>query len=1507
MDSTGYTKSIGTNTGTNKNAMNARGFRSNREKKQYDKLKELEKQQQALERLQSNEFQNILKRYYSNRPTMLERPDFNTMSKPELLDYFYNDRTWRTNNTMSLTRDVYDLQTGSDQDLQDWAIINQTFVDLPNWYDDPNRSFVEWAKDFAPAMVADPINIIGFGVGGQAVKQTVAQVAKAGMKEVGKNELKKQAIKKGMWLGAKREAKVAGATMVGFDALMQSNEMTAGLTDEFNFKRTMLAGGVGALTGGVMGAGFGAWGTKSKIGNYYKDLDGELVDVKAFGTKINGVAATKKSKGFHTDEKGNIIESNGGELGVGARVIADDRGNVGTVMSMSEGKIKVQFVSEDGAKATKTFKEDNLTVIQGVDADPTILPPELAGAKPTYNYGDRSIELEFENDIAKALYIVGGKGESASHKAYMAFLEKAGVKDIAKKAQAVRDEIKAQAKGGSDVAQVKAKTPKPKKKPIVKPDETEVIKKKADDVDKQVKTYLDSITRKIFKNKKRIKSDTAPKTFERLLRKIVKGELNSTIRLSKRNMEDVLKKIEEAANTRFKSSTRKEILADLKLLAETGTEGGERWTVGRMFEVNVLESLEAKLKIHEKASTPVEKNQADKMLEESLDEAISVMEAVDKIATNMSDNLASGNIVVGGTEATFLRRKYIATEIKNVVKNIKRMPKGEEKSLLLKNIARNMKNENRMNKIIRKANMNTKEGRVRFGEWLNEYTTANLLFDATTHMVNLLSGAIRYQWSIAQALTRGAIMSRANKKQGLQQMAMAADLFTGQFRFFNIAFKKAQMSWKANRAIGDSIEHRVDGRQQRSMEIFSEQLKQENSISARMLGKAMSPFSKLIYHSLKGLQAGDTFMKQAFNRAARVANVNQRLRTQYPELWNGRKIFKNKVSAVKEDQTVKHLDELIRFEQAKTKPNVKRIEKYQKKIKALQEQIKIKDKDEFSRTWKELFNQYEDEFGNFTSTKMMSETTLETFDDLSKHILNDPLFIARENTFTNSLRSDIVPDAVDPLMNNNDGFSGWLLRKTNQLPIFKVLFGLHFIKTPAQLQRFAWQNTPFLNKLHFQFKAMADSPDPITRAHARTITATGTALYGMGATMAMLGKNHGGKHPDPEKKYSLEFIDENGEPYYVQYKRLWPLSIPLQVTADISDMMKEMPDIWGDPMHQQANDKFGAMAMHMGASTMAMFSNIMSANLMTSDMFDTINMLFDGAAGYSDQATETKVSLLKKDLVRKSTKLIPAVTAWRWSNRELAEADKEARSMSDIIAQSTPIELAKLLDIDLYHLQPKRDPAGNKQPKVQGMSIFGVTNWDNPLKVSSNWWKDILETQDGKDRLASVDIGYTKPLSTVTEQGYKIADMNNLYVTGYKHPVTKQMVKGDGTQTFYDLMLQLKSEMRLGGKTLNERLREMYDNPSSQFRLNVISTHQMQGKNLDGDYTREIIRAYEQAAKEWLIFHTYNGEEVGNKPIIVQKMESTMSLVMMVTREYKEATQRDIKRLNALTNGKKTY
>ena len=87
--------------------------------KKYNEMKELEKNQEALSRIQTDDFHKVLRRYYKNRPQMVEGSylNFDTMSKQELLHYFYNDRTWRNNNTLALSRDVYDLGTGSDQDL----------------------------------------------------------------------------------------------------------------------------------------------------------------------------------------------------------------------------------------------------------------------------------------------------------------------------------------------------------------------------------------------------------------------------------------------------------------------------------------------------------------------------------------------------------------------------------------------------------------------------------------------------------------------------------------------------------------------------------------------------------------------------------------------------------------------------------------------------------------------------------------------------------------------------------------------------------------------------------------------------------------------------------------------------------------------------------------------------------------------------------------------------------------------------------------------------------------------------------------------------------------------------------------------------------------------------------------------------------------------------------------------------------------------------------------------
>ena len=136
--------------------------------------------------------------------------------------------------------------------------------------------------------------------------------------------------------------------------------------------------------------------------------------------------------------------------------------------SRLETPAPLKFIFDDMASSNPVLKNTydevknikNKIRLPDKVVDNTILPRELKGAKPKYNYGNRSIELEFDNDIANALYIVGGKGKSASHEAYISFLKKAGVKDIPKKSQAIRDTIRSQAKGGSDIVKVSAEIPK---------------------------------------------------------------------------------------------------------------------------------------------------------------------------------------------------------------------------------------------------------------------------------------------------------------------------------------------------------------------------------------------------------------------------------------------------------------------------------------------------------------------------------------------------------------------------------------------------------------------------------------------------------------------------------------------------------------------------------------------------------------------------------------------------------------------------------------------------------------------------------------------------------------------------------------------------------------------------------------------------------------------------------------------------------------------------------------
>ena len=74
--------------------------------------------------------------------------------------------------------------------------IQQTYEALPSWWDDPNRDFAGWLIDNGGAMLADPVNLIGLGVGGQVAKQGYKQALKQALKGKMASEINERAIKR---------------------------------------------------------------------------------------------------------------------------------------------------------------------------------------------------------------------------------------------------------------------------------------------------------------------------------------------------------------------------------------------------------------------------------------------------------------------------------------------------------------------------------------------------------------------------------------------------------------------------------------------------------------------------------------------------------------------------------------------------------------------------------------------------------------------------------------------------------------------------------------------------------------------------------------------------------------------------------------------------------------------------------------------------------------------------------------------------------------------------------------------------------------------------------------------------------------------------------------------------------------------------------------------------------------------------------------------------------------
>ena len=250
-------------------------------------------EEDALEQIQTEEFYKTLKSYYSYRENDKK---FNKMSHADLLDYFYTDRSWRTNNTVSMGMDLSNVMGEEDeQRLKEFAYISQTYQNLPSFWNDPNRSFAGWLVDNGGAMILDPVNVVGAGVGGQAAKQAYKQALRVTIKDKMAGELneralketakyaQKQALGKAVVKGGLTEGAINTVIAGGQDALLQHTNIEAGIQDKYNVSRGAIASAAGFGFGTAFGSAFAAGAFKLTNNSLRRKSVKKLLEIEAKG------------------------------------------------------------------------------------------------------------------------------------------------------------------------------------------------------------------------------------------------------------------------------------------------------------------------------------------------------------------------------------------------------------------------------------------------------------------------------------------------------------------------------------------------------------------------------------------------------------------------------------------------------------------------------------------------------------------------------------------------------------------------------------------------------------------------------------------------------------------------------------------------------------------------------------------------------------------------------------------------------------------------------------------------------------------------------------------------------------------------------------------------------------------------------------------------------------------------------------------------------------------------
>ena len=258
-------------------------------------------QENALDTLTTKDFINTLRDYYEWRDGDSEFTTRGTYqikgaSDADILEYFYHDRTWRNNNTVGMGSDLADVMGQDDPlRLQQLAKINNVYQNLPNFWNDPNRDFGDWLLDFGGALLLDPVNVVGFGVGGTAAKNAFTIEMKKQLKgkiagKINEGVIKqatadatRKAFAPAVLKGGIYEGLISGGVAGVSDTILQHTAIKTGVQENFDFGRLGISTAFGTGFGTVFGGAFSAGSFKLKMRSNRKTGIKNLQDIHNYG------------------------------------------------------------------------------------------------------------------------------------------------------------------------------------------------------------------------------------------------------------------------------------------------------------------------------------------------------------------------------------------------------------------------------------------------------------------------------------------------------------------------------------------------------------------------------------------------------------------------------------------------------------------------------------------------------------------------------------------------------------------------------------------------------------------------------------------------------------------------------------------------------------------------------------------------------------------------------------------------------------------------------------------------------------------------------------------------------------------------------------------------------------------------------------------------------------------------------------------------------------------------